>query len=249
MRPGYAVKMKLPASRSTSWSPRSWRSGTRGARRAARICSRVQRTFLSDGLVTVFSPIGLNEDAIDLFEIHDAGLVANGFDEGTQTEVAGAAQQPFARTNNQGQRLGRESIVAQAGPIELAEDESLDGFGSQPGQHDRVGDAGADFLVDGQRQRLQQGRLADKHQVVRAGKVLAEQAQFAQAIGWHEMGVVNDRDQHLPGAMDGEGFLVAVSRCAPLDMRCILMMSPKLDGTLGTVLLLRMILGISGRIA
>jgi len=30
----------------------------------------------------VFSPVGLNEDAVDLFEINAAGLVAHGFDEG-----------------------------------------------------------------------------------------------------------------------------------------------------------------------
>ena len=83
----------------------------------------------------------------------------------------------------------------------------FNGFGTQTRQHDRVGDAGADFLVDGQGQGLQQRRLADEDQVVRAGKVLAEQAQFAQAIGGHEMGVVNDGDEHLAGAMDAEGLL------------------------------------------
>ena len=57
------------------------------------------------------------------------------------------------------------------------------------------------------RQRLQQRRLADEHQVVRAGKVLAEQAEFAQAVGGHEVGVVNDGHEHLAGAMDAEGFL------------------------------------------
>lgn len=33
----------------------------------------------------------LNEDAIDLLEIHDAGLVSHGFDERALTQVAGAA--------------------------------------------------------------------------------------------------------------------------------------------------------------
>ena len=31
--------------------------------------------------------MGLDEDAIDLFKVHDAGLVADGFDERAQTEV------------------------------------------------------------------------------------------------------------------------------------------------------------------
>ena len=50
-------------------------------------------------------------------------------------------------------------------------------------------------------------RLADEHQVVGAGKVLAEQTQFAQAIGGHEVGVVDDGHEHFAGAMDAEGFL------------------------------------------
>ena len=110
--------MKLPASRATNWSPRFWSSGISGARRAARICSRVQvlaAGHLCDGLVTVFSPMGLNEDAVDLFEVHDAVLVADGFDERTQAEIAGAAQQAFAGTHDQGQRFGREGVMCWAG--------------------------------------------------------------------------------------------------------------------------------------
>ena len=57
------------------------------------------------------------------------------------------------------------------------------------------------------RQGLEQGRLADEHEVVGAGKVLAEQAQFAQAVGGHEVGVVNDGHEHFAGAVDAEGFL------------------------------------------
>jgi hypothetical protein len=102
---------------------------------------------------------------------------------------------------------GREGVVAQAGAIQLIEDELLDRFGSQARQQCRVSDAGADFLVDGQGERLQQRRLADEHQVMRTGKVLAEQAQFAQAVGGHEVGVVNDGHEHLAGAMDAEGLL------------------------------------------
>ena len=54
---------------------------------------------------------------------------------------------------------------------------------------------------------MQQRRLADEHEVVRAGKVLAEQAQFAQAVRRHEVGVVNDGHEHFAGAMDAEGLL------------------------------------------
>jgi hypothetical protein len=40
-----------------------------------------------------------------------------------------------------------------------------------------------------------------------AGKVLAEQAQFAQAVGRHEVGIVNDGHEHFAGAVDAEGLL------------------------------------------
>jgi len=74
--------------------------------RAARICSRDQRGPLGDGLVTVFTPVGLDEDAVDVFEVHDAGLVADGFNERTQAQVAGAAQETFTRADD-GETRGR----------------------------------------------------------------------------------------------------------------------------------------------
>ena len=97
--------------------------------------------------------------------------------------------------------------MAQAGAVELVEDELFDGFGSQPGQECRVSGAGADFLVDGQGQGLEQGWLAYQNQIVRAREVLAEQAKFAQTIGGHEMSVVNDGNEHFAGPVDAEGLL------------------------------------------
>jgi hypothetical protein len=55
----------------------------------------------------------LDEHLVDLFEVHDTSLVADGFDEGAQTQVAGATQQAFAGTNDEGQRFGGEGVVAQ----------------------------------------------------------------------------------------------------------------------------------------
>jgi len=68
MRPGKAYSSKLPVCRSTSGSRRFWSSETTAACRAALICWRVQpgAAGLNDGVVTVFSPVGLNEDAVDL---------------------------------------------------------------------------------------------------------------------------------------------------------------------------------------
>ena len=73
----------------------------------------------------------LNEDAIDLLEIHDAGLVADRLDERAQTQVAGAAQQSFAGTDDECQRFGREGVVAETGAIQLIQDKLLHRFGSQ----------------------------------------------------------------------------------------------------------------------
>ena len=56
----------------------------------------------------------LDEDAVDLFEVHDPGPVTHRFDERTQAEVAGAAQQAFAGPNDQGQGFGGEDVMPQA---------------------------------------------------------------------------------------------------------------------------------------
>ncbi len=93
--------------------------------------------------------MGLNEHAVDLFEIDSAGLVAHGFDQGTQAQVAGAAQKPFPGTDDERQSFAGEGVVAQTGAVELSQDECLNGFRGQAREHDRVGHAGTYFLVDG----------------------------------------------------------------------------------------------------
>ena len=57
--------------------------------------------------------MGLNEDAIDLFEIHDARLVADGFNQTTDTQIAGAAQQTFAGADDERQGIGGEGVMPQ----------------------------------------------------------------------------------------------------------------------------------------
>ena len=151
--------------------------------------------------------MGLDEDAVHLLEIDGADLIADGFDEGGQAEVAGAAQEPFAGAHEQCQGFGGEDVVAEACVIELTEDKALGRFWTQARQDDGVSNAGADFLVNGKGEGLEEGRLTDENEVVRRRKVFAQQAQFAQAIARHEMGVIDDRDEHFAGAMDFEGFL------------------------------------------
>ena len=75
--------------------------------------------------------MGLNEDAVDLFEVHNAGMVSDGFDEGSQAEIAGASQQTFAGTDDEGQGFRGEGVVAEAGAIQLIQNELFDGFGGQ----------------------------------------------------------------------------------------------------------------------
>ena len=50
--------------------------------------------------------MGLNKDPVDLFQIDDAGLVADRLDEGGHAQVLGAAQQAFAGAHDQGKRFG-----------------------------------------------------------------------------------------------------------------------------------------------
>jgi hypothetical protein len=91
--------------------------------------------------------VRLNEHAIDLFEVHDPGLVAHGFDEGAEAEIARAAQESLAGANDQGQRFLGEGVMAQTGAIELAQNELFGGLRTDPWQERRIGDARADFLV------------------------------------------------------------------------------------------------------
>jgi hypothetical protein len=53
--------------------------------------------------------MGLDEHPVDLFEVHDARLITDGFNERAETEVAGAAQQAFAGTNDEGDRRLRQT--------------------------------------------------------------------------------------------------------------------------------------------
>ena len=55
--------------------------------------------------VAVLAPMGLEEDAVDLLEIDEADLVAHGFEQRAQAEVAGAAQQAFTGTDEPGPEL------------------------------------------------------------------------------------------------------------------------------------------------
>ena len=160
---------------------------------------------MRDREVTVISPVGLDEDAVDLFEIDGAGLVANGFDEGTHAKVARASQEAIAGTYDESESFGGKCVVAEPGTIELVEEEGFDGIGSEAGQESGVSDPRTDFFINGEGQGLEELGLADEHQVVRTWKVLAQKSQLSQTVGRHQVGVVDDGDEHLAGTVDAEG--------------------------------------------
>jgi hypothetical protein len=150
--------------------------------------------------------VGLNEDTVDLFKIHDAGLVARSLNQGTHAKIAGAAQETVAGAYEESEGLWGEGIMAKAAAVELVEEEAFHDLWGQGSQESGVGDTGADFLVDGEAEGLEQRRLSDKHEVMRTREVLTEQAELAQAVTGHEMGVINDGNEQLSGTVETEGM-------------------------------------------
>ena len=51
---------------------------------------------LRERLVAVISPLGLDEDTVDLLELDGADLVTHHFEQRTQAEIAGAAPEALA---------------------------------------------------------------------------------------------------------------------------------------------------------
>lgn len=72
--------------------------------------------------------MGLNEDVVDLLELDGADLVAHGFDQRAQAQVAGAAQQALGGADDQGQGVGAEGVMAQAGAVQLGQDKLFGGL-------------------------------------------------------------------------------------------------------------------------
>lgn len=87
------------------------------------------------------APVGLNENAVDLFDIDGACLVADGFEEGCNTEVAGAAQTAFGRTHDEVECGFGEGVVTESTFVELIEDEVAGLVGVHGFEDDGVGDA------------------------------------------------------------------------------------------------------------
>src|SRR5665213_1577086 len=124
MRPGKSGTRQLPPPVSTRRCPRFSNNVARSTFLASRICSRVHAGtgfFASEGLVTVFPPVGLDEDPVDLLQINDAGLVTYGLDERGDAEVFRPAQEAFARAHDESERVGGEGVVPQSRAVEFGQ--------------------------------------------------------------------------------------------------------------------------------
>jgi len=58
-------------------------------------------------------------------------LIADGFEQGRQAEVAGAAQEAVTGADDESQSFGGEGVMTQTGPVHLSHDELFKGFRSR----------------------------------------------------------------------------------------------------------------------
>lgn len=174
--------------------------------------------------VTFSAPVWLEEDAVDLFEIDGLGAVPHGFHHRCDAEVSDASQNSFAGACDETESVIGEGIVAKCDLVELDKDE-LDGVvGSELLQHNRVGDAASDVVVDSQIKLENEFWLGDQDQVVVLGKVLENKSQTPQGVHLHQMRVIDDGCEHLallvdPCSLGDEGSLTPVSEPFGLDIK------------------------------
>jgi hypothetical protein len=156
--------------------------------------------------VGLLLPMGLHEDAVDVVDVDGSVSGADGFDEATDAEVAGLAQNAVGGTNDQvNGRLG-EGVVSEPGPVEFANEEAAHVVGIEPFGDDGVGDAAFDVLVDAEVEIGEQAGMANEDEVVVLGEVLEEQTQLAEVVEVHEVGVVEDGGDRLAGVVEAEGL-------------------------------------------
>jgi len=115
--------------------------------------------------------------------------------------------------------------VAQFDEIELAVNEVFHVIRIHPGDLDGIGNAAFDVLVDDEMQFLHELRLCKEDEIVVFRKVLEEEPEFAQAFHIHEMGIVDDRDEHFafmvdfPPGLDEEFFALGIPSVG-FDLEC-----------------------------
>jgi hypothetical protein len=75
--------------------------------------------------IAVLSRVGLEQHAIDLFEVDGPGAVPDCLDEGCDAEVSGAPEDAFGGPYDEPKRYGREGRVRHRDAIELGPDEVM----------------------------------------------------------------------------------------------------------------------------
>ncbi len=143
------------------------------------------------------TPMGLEQDAIDMGQIDDFAAGSDGFQEAGHAKVAGATQVALGGADDQIECFRGKRAVGQSTQIELSEDKVADLVGIESGYGDGIGNAGFDFLVDGQIQRGDEGGQSDEDEIVIFRELLKEKSQFPQRISLHEMSVINERNDHF----------------------------------------------------
>jgi hypothetical protein len=146
------------------------------------------------GIVT---PVGLEEDGVDLLEIDGLGAVADGFDERTDAEVFDGSEGAFRGADDEVEGLLREGVVGKADVIELAVDVVGDGWRGELFELGGVSHPGTDVVIDGELEGGVEGGLGDEDEVVVFWEVFEEEAELAQGFDGKEMGVIDDGDDEL----------------------------------------------------
>ena len=147
----------------------------------------------------------LQENAVDQIDIdRSTGGSSDGFEHRGQTEVATPAQDAVGGANDQLGRGFGKRVVSQSDAIKFAMDKVAHAVVMQPLCDHRISHSTLDILIHGQIQIGEQLHLADQDQVVVLGKILQHQAKFAEVVHVRQVRVINDRHQHVAGAIKTE---------------------------------------------
>jgi len=149
----------------------------------------------------------LDQDTVNLLEIHGFSVIADGFDQRRETEIADSTQNAFRGAHNELEGFFGEGVMAEAGTIKLVENELVGLIGIEFWNDDGISDPGFDIFVDGKANLVEQRRLSNEDDVVVFWEIFEEKAEFSQANNRHQMGIVNNGNEHFSEVIESESFL------------------------------------------
>lgn len=152
------------------------------------------------------SPVGLVEDAVEVFNVDGFGLGADGFEHASEAEIFGGAEVAVAGFVDEVEGGFGEGVMGEAGAVELVVDEVGDVGGREWFEFGGLGDAGEDFFVLAHSEQGHEFELADEDEVVVFGEVFEKEADFFEDVGGDEVGVVDDEDEALAALVELAGF-------------------------------------------